>query len=549
MKTKTKPYDHQIEAYNKLCGKEYGALFMEMGTGKSKVTIDIACNLYLEKKINAVMVIAPNGVHKQWADEQLPVHCSVPYNPHVWSLKGGNLRNRFKDEFITWEDEWGRLKWFLVNVEVFSSNNHIKRFQEFLINHNTLLVIDESTRIKNPKANRTTNICYNLARKKIRGKRIIEILPLSKYRLILTGTMITNSPFDLWSMFEFLKHDYFGMNYYAFKAHFGIEIRDTHPGTGRNYLRNIKPSEITSIRKYAEQGKDPETIGYILGTSESNVRFILENPKLQTSYKHLDILKKSIEPFSYIVKKEDCLDLPPKIYETLYVEMNSEQKRIYKELVDKYLTEYDDHELSVLNKVTLIGRLQQITGGFFPYKEEEGVKKKVIPIGASNPKLKVLIRDLEETNEVVIIWARFVAELKLIKLQLDKAFPDRRKELYYGGTYQEDRAKIIKDFKAGKVDILIANQRTAGMGLNLQRSHFQYFYSNSYSLEDRLQAEDRSHRHGQESAVVYKDIIVRDTVDEQVHVVLKTKKNLLDYFRSNTLESFLGGEMNEHKET
>ncbi len=160
-KTKTKPYKHQIEAYNLLYEKEFGALFMEQGTGKSKVAIDIACNLYDQGKINAVMVIAPNGVHRQWNDEQIPEHCSVGYNPYVWSLKSSALHKRIRDNFLLYPDEYDRLKWFLVNVEVFQTKNHLKTFAEFLLNHKCLLVVDEATRIKNPKANRTYNICYN----------------------------------------------------------------------------------------------------------------------------------------------------------------------------------------------------------------------------------------------------------------------------------------------------------------------------------------------------------------------------------------------------
>ena len=79
-KVKTVPYKHQIEAFKKGHDKEFFAYFMEQGTGKSKAAIDDACNLFLDGKIEAVMLIAPKGVHRQWDDEQLPAHCSVPYS-------------------------------------------------------------------------------------------------------------------------------------------------------------------------------------------------------------------------------------------------------------------------------------------------------------------------------------------------------------------------------------------------------------------------------------------------------------------------------------
>ena len=538
MKWKTKPYNHQTDAYNKLYKKEGSALFMEQGTGKSKVAIDIACNLFMEKKINAVLLIAPNGVQTQWAEEQIPIHSSVNNFIKIWKSGGGRLYKRLLDEFI--QEPANRLKWFCTNVDVFSTLTHINKFLEYLMHNNVYVIVDESTRIKNHKANRTYNICYMLGRYKKARKRIIKVLPLSKYRSILTGTIVTNSPYDLWSMFEFLHHNYFDCNFFAFKARYGIEIKDVHPGTGRMYNRGIKPSEIQSILRYHSEGKEPENISFMMGTSLSSVQYIISHPKLTIPYKNLEELKKKIEPISFIVRKDECLDLPPKIYEQLYVEMNTEQKRIYKELKNKLLSEYNNKELTVLNKVSLIGRLQQITGGFFPYKDDAD-NRKIIPITNSNPKIKRLKEDLEEAgDEIVIIWARFVAELKMLHTELMKTFPYKVIELYYGGTHQYTRKKIIERFKKGEVDILIANPRTAGIGLNLQRSSFAYYFSNSYSLEDRVQSEDRLHRIGITKPVLYKDIIIKGTVDEKVHEVLKRKKDLLDYFRDKSLKEFIG---------
>jgi SNF2 family DNA or RNA helicase len=536
-KVKTKPYQHQIDGFHKCYPLSAFAEFMEQGTGKTKLAIDIACNLFQEKKLDAVMVIAPNGVHLQWNDEELPKHSSLPYDSYVWTNKktAGEMKKRraFFDRGI------GPIKWFMVNVEAFSTPNNMRIFQEYVKKHNTFVIVDESTRIKNPAANRTINIIYNLAQVKKIGNRVIDVIPYSKYRAILTGTMITNSPYDLWSMFEFLQHNYFGINFYAFKARYGIEVRDTAPGTGQIFNRKIRLDEIQSIRRYASQGKHVETIAALMSTSESSVQYIIDHPNLMAPYKRLDELKEKIAPLSFIVRKEDCLDLPPKVYEKLYVYMNIEQKRIYKELKNQYITMYQKKDLSVQNKLTLVGRLQQITGGFFPY--EESGKPQIIPITNKNPKIEYLKKDLEETgNEVIIIWARFVGELKMLHSELSKTFPEKCIELYYGGVTGTRRQIIINAFKEGKVNILIANARTAGVGLNLQKAHLQYFFSNSYSLEDRAQAEDRSHRSGQEHSVLYKDIIMKDTVDEAVLDVLQTKKNLLDYFRSKSLAEFLG---------
>jgi superfamily II DNA or RNA helicase len=161
MITKTKPYIHQLEAYNKLYGKEFSALFMEQGTGKTKVAIDIACNLFYDRKINAVLVIAPNGVQTQWANEQIPLHSSMPDDVLIWSNKKTKAYQARLRMFLNRKDPC-MLKWFCVNVDTFSSKNHLKVFQDYVKNNDCYVIVDESTRIKNPKANRTFNICYSL---------------------------------------------------------------------------------------------------------------------------------------------------------------------------------------------------------------------------------------------------------------------------------------------------------------------------------------------------------------------------------------------------
>ncbi|MEJ2248066.1 MAG: DEAD/DEAH box helicase [Candidatus Lokiarchaeota archaeon] len=542
MIVKTEPYKHQYDAYAYLYDKEYGALFMEQGTGKSKVAIDIAYNRFLENKINAVMLIAPNGVHTQWAEEQIPIH-SNNYNIKVWGKKKNKLYKRVLEEFVNEPERLKRLKWFCINVEAFSTLNNINIFLEYLFNNNVMIIIDECTRIKNIKANRTFNICYNLAKRKLGGRngnKVLKIIPLSAYRLILTGTMITNSPYDLWSMFEFLKFRYFGCDYFSFKNRYGISIIDSNVQYERDFTRSIRKDEIQSVLTYyKEKNYTIENIAALMRIQESNVKYIIEHPDVNIPYKHLDELKRRIKPVSFIIRKKDCLDLPPKVYEQSYVEMNTEQKRIYKDLKNRYLAEYADKELSVVNKISLYIRFQQITGGFFPYYEDKYKKYKTIPI-SNNPKLKRLKEDIEETDEILIIWARFTAEIILLWKELQKAFPDKYIATYYGKTSDNERNRIINEFKQNKINIIILNQSVGAFGLNLQNSSFQYFYSNTYSLEHRDQSEDRSHRIGTKKSVLYKDIIMRNSIDEKIYKLLKERKNLLDYFRDTSIEEFLG---------
>jgi len=159
-------------------------------------------------------------------------------------------------------------------------------------------------------------------------------------------------------------------------------------------------------------------------------------------------------------------------------------------------------------------------------------------IGNSSVKLDAIKADFDEVADgtPIIIWACFVPELNYIYDQLKH---DYKCALYYGGTAQGERNKIIEDFKAGQYDIFIGNVATAGLGLNLQNSTLQYFYSNSYRTEDRLQAEDRSHRIGVKSTCVYKDIIVKGTIDEKIYANISVGRDLNDYFKNASVRDLL----------
>jgi len=534
---KTKPYQHQVEAFYKLYVLDFFALLAEQGTGKSKILIDIASNLFLEKKIDAVMLIAPNGVHVQWSEEQIPLHSPIPYTDLVWEHTTSSKAQRDLEHFVT--DKTSALKWFCINVEAFSRDTHLELFRTFLRRNRTFVIVDESTRIKSPTAQRTVNVIQGLAQVIKIGRRITSILPLSVKRAIATGTMVTNSPYDLWSPFEFLQHNYLGLDYFSFRNHYGIETRVSLPGNYRGYTRKITSKEIQSVRQYIDNGKSVEEVARIMAISESSVRFLKDNRSVVAPYKNLDELKQRISPISFIVRKADCLDLPPKIYEKIYVELSNEQQQAYKTLTRELCAIYNGAEINVLNKVSLLGRLSQITGGFFPASETEGEKTTAF---STNPKLEALVDDLCECADFpVIVIAFHVAEIKAIHARLVKEYEGDRVEYICGEVGKAERANIIEAFKRGDVKLLVANARTIGTGYNLQVSHVQYFFSNSYSMEEREQVEDRIHRDGQKSdTVVYKDIIARNTIDEKVLSVLKSKRDLLEYMRGKTIHEFLG---------
>ena len=544
MKFKTKPYKHQMEAYDRFKDQPYFALFMEMGTGKSKVAIDIATYKYEKGEIDSVLVIAPNNVHSQWLVEQFPIHCSIDYKPFLWkSAKvNTNIYQTLIERFLMEPSDI--MKVMAVNVEAFQSDTIVSYIANYVKHNKVFIIIDEATRIKTPTAKRS---------------KVIHRLQKYGERCILTGTPVTKSPFGLWSMFEFLQHNFFGVNYYIFQARHGVMMQGINQRTGGRYKTlidektwNITLSILDKMRLERNGDLMPDdysTAAVMVGLSEKNIRFI-DHQKQFKKYKRLDELKAKIDPVTFYANKKDCLDLPEKIYQTLYVEMTKEHRKVYNTLKKKMLVQYADKELTVVNKVALTTRLMQICGGYFPYIEDEDTelagevitvtKQKSELIGKKNIKLERILEELDETAHFpIIIWAKFVVELKAIFDYLKK---DYHCALYYGKTSQSERERIIDDFKKGKYEIFIGNPSVAGFGLNLQNATTQYYYSNGFNVEERLQAEDRSHRMGVKEACIYKDIVFKNTIDEKITKAITVGREMNDFFKSQTLAEILSEE-------
>ena len=526
---KTEPFEHQKIAYHMLRDLDYFAVTADMGTGKTKIVIDIAGYKFLETKtINAMMVIAPNGVHTQWVEEQLPIHCNVPYTAIVWnSAKRTNQKySRELKSFLTSQTD--KLKVFAVNVEAFQSDSIMPIVGEFVKNHNVFSVVDESTRIKNPKA-----------------KRSGIIHRLNKYgtRCTLTGTPVAKSPFDLWSQYEFLKANYFDCNYFIFQHRYGVMMQGVNPMGGRyrtlldEKMFNIVKHKIKGMRE-ARNGKlmedDYATIASILGLSERDIRFI-EDQEQFVRYRNLDNLKQIVSPITFSIRKEDCFDLPPKVHQKVIIDMPREQRRIYDDLKKNLLAQYSEEKLTVTNKLSLSIRFMQICGGFFPFSEEiEGLNgsitevKRYKPIGVTNEKMRLLSEDIEDTDEPVIVWAVFIPEILALHKQLTKV--GRKVGLYYGAVSQEGREQVKKQFNDGTIDTFLGNGQTAAYGLNLQISTMQMFFSNNYRTEDRLQMEDRSHRYGMKGTCRYRDYLYKNTIDEKIYLNFQEGKKMNDFF-------------------
>ena len=269
---KTEPYEHQSETLNLSAYRTLFALFLEMGLGKSKILLDNAALLFEEQKISGLIIVTPKGNLRNWDVHEITKHLPerVDRNVLVWQP---NHTQKWLREFekMTKEDSTGTLNIFLINVEAFATIKACKFVEEFLVTHDAMMVIDESTTIKNPKAKRT--------------KHLIKLAPLADYRRILTGFPITKAPLDLYSQCYFLSPNLLGFSsYYAFRARYAITQSRT---MGRHSFQQI--------------------IGF----------------------QKLEELQEIIKDFSIRKRKEECLDLPEKVYMKRHVELTDEQKVAY----------------------------------------------------------------------------------------------------------------------------------------------------------------------------------------------------------------------------
>ena len=177
-KFKTKPYEHQRDALKKCWNKEAFAIFAEMGTGKTKIALDNACILYNLGKIDRLLVVAPKGAYMTWFDQEIPTHVPdyIEKKVVIWKQ---STSQKYMSELRSMMNNNFELKIMIMNVEAFSTKRGVDFARLFLIGR-SMMIVDESTTIKNPKAKRT--------------KAIHALRDETKYRRILTGSPVTQSP-------------------------------------------------------------------------------------------------------------------------------------------------------------------------------------------------------------------------------------------------------------------------------------------------------------------------------------------------------------------
>ena len=473
-KFKTKPYAHQLKALEKSWDKEVYAYFMEMGTGKSKVLIDNLAMLYDKGKVNGALIVAPKGVVGTWYNNELPTHLPDHIDKKIvlWQA----MINKTQEKKLNTLFETGEeLHILIMNVEAFSTKKGVDFARKFLSCHSTLLAVDESTTIKNPGAKRTKNI--------------LGLSKYSKYRRILTGSPVTKSPLDLYTQCQFLDPWLLGhASYYGFRTRYAIM---------------------------------------------KNANFNGRSVQIVVGYHNLGELSEKLQPFSYRVLKDDCLDLPEKTFIKRTVQLSPDQHKLYSQMKEKALAVLNGKMVSTTTVMTQLMRLQQITCGHFT--ADDGSTQEI-----PNNRIDELTDVLEEIEGKVVIWGHWQKDINQIIKAIVKEYGEKSVVDYYGLTPKNERQKNIDKFQTDpNCRFFVGTPATGGYGITLTAASNMIYYSNGYDLEKRTQSEARIDRIGQKYPMTYIDIICENTVDERIVKALRKKINIASQVMGEELKDWI----------
>jgi SNF2 family DNA or RNA helicase len=492
-------YAHQREALARFLPETAWALYWEPGVGKSKPTIDVACQRFKDGSIDRVLVVAPKIVHSNWITDEFPRHCwdDVEWLGVAWHSHKAKTKDQLGQCVRLYK--FVGLKVLAISYNGICTEAGRDEARKFLSGGKCMMVADEIHRIKTPGAQRS-----KLTRKA--GK-------LAKVRVGLTGTPITLKPFDVYAQILFLDPDFW------------------------------KRRGIGSFTAFCEEFGVPE------------IKF-WSGKKVTTypTYKNLDKLKEIVATVGHRLLREDCIDLPPQVFVKRRFDLAPEQRRVYDQLVAQYRAELEDGTvLDAPLALQRLMRLHQVACGFALVEKVREVpveladtmgmatqvQRHAVQICDDMPRLDALEDVLEDLPEQAIVWTRFRADAAGVMRRLngwdkgkygeESVALERRDDGLLdvpplgpvagrvdGTVGHNDREKVIAAFRAGRCRVLVANPMAMGIGITLNEAKTCIYYSQDYQWEMRVQSEARNYRIGQDRGVYVVDLVANKTLDEKL---------------------------------
>lgn len=481
------PYNHQKKELEDHWQKPWRAIFWEQGTGKMKAGYDWALTQWQAGLIDTVIVLAPNGVHRDWVEEGFKE--SNPDNPYdqplipfVWQdqidaawyhgQKANNKSHQAKMHALC-----ASQKFVVLAMSYDSAKTKRNRsgwiggelfLEKMLDERKCAFILDEASIIQSPGSKIT--------------KTALRLGKLAKSRRILEGTPVDEGPFNAFTQMKFLNHNFWKdhgfASYQSFKTYFGVwEQRETFIG---------KKKFSVCVR-----------------------------------HRNLEELKDILKPFSSRVLKKDVLDLPAKIRQHLRFDMSPEQWKLYNKLKEELMLEFNDGEalLTAQEPIVNVLRLYQITAGYLPYLEnDDGEPIEQVHEFRENPRLETALSHLQKCSGKTVIWCRFTRDVELLSTALGK-----QAVTFHGPLNEDERYNNKQAWLKGDPQYLVAQIQAMARGHNLNIAQDVLYYTNDSRLRLRRQSEDRTHRGKMDFAVLYTDMIASDTVDEQRVRTLRRK--------------------------
>jgi len=457
----TNPYKFQKISFQYARINDCSGMLLDMGLGKTKITIDVIRYRLIKELIDKVLIIVPNNLIDNWLDE-FTIHSNIKENVI------GILNKRNKNERI--KELYNPKKFiFLLNYEgLLVLKEELKKINWDMI------VCDESTNIKNYKAKRT--------------KILTKFSNKAKYRMILTGTPTGNSVIDLFGQFLFLDRKIFGDSYYAFRNTYCI-------------MGGFKEKQIVGVKNYDK---------LITNLSKRCIRF----------------------------NKEDCLDLPPRIFVKRKIDMSKEQSELSLQVINDSIVMMEDEIITTTREAMKQSiKLSQINGGFI--RGDDGID---VYLKTLSPKVDETINIIDESGSIrIIIWCAFVTEVLILQKVLGNKYGYENVFAIFGEVDRKDRKELYLGFKtpSDNIKILIMTIDLGAWGLNLQVADLMIYYSCSYKYLLRTQSLERNYRTGQVAdKVTVIDLMINDSIDEHVYKAIEAGKDLektindpLNFFR------------------
>jgi SNF2 family DNA or RNA helicase len=456
---------------------------MEMGTGKTKVILDEWGARVHAGDLDSLLVVAPAGAYSNWwrVDDDDPGEVQKHVDPELfgkiemvpWISGAGKLHRKKYADLLAVGD---RPRVLVVNVEALSTIKEARQLcNDFLRSGRGMMVVDESTTIKNPTAKRT-EYCFELGQ-------------LAAARRIMTGLVAPRDPLDLWSQFAFLDYRILRCkSFWGYKTRYAIIQQMNYGG-----------------RK---------------------VRVVV-------GYRHTDELHDLIGPYSYRKLKEECLDLPPRTYMRREVPLTPDQARVYEDLRKKSTSELNEGvHITATIAIAQILRMDQVLCG---HVVDELGNMHDVP----DYRIDELIAVLQEHEGKAIIWTAYDRCIHKIAARLTKEFGEGKVARFWGGNRATRAADELRFKTDPACKYMVATPAAGGLGNTWVVADLVVYHSNTHDLGLREQSEARAHRDGQTRPVTYVDLVAPGTVDEKKLKCLRKKMNMAQVINGDNYREWL----------